>query len=92
MLPMIIVQKLKEHDDLLFNQTKLINIRTQALQQKPLRWKAWWDKVQIIVQGMFNKAFESRNVDETFYQHKLALYATTCPITFIYLFPWVLNS
>lgn len=55
---MITVQKLKEYDDLLFNQTKLINIRTLALQQKPLRWTTWWDKIQIIVQGMFNEAFE----------------------------------
>jgi urate oxidase len=92
MMPMIIVHKLKEYDDLLFNQTKLINIRTQALQQKPSRWKAWWEKVQIIVQGIFHEAFESRNVDETLYQYKLALYATTCLVTFIYLFPWVLNS
>lgn len=92
MMPIITMHKLKEYDDLLLNQTKLINIHTQALQHKPSRWKAQWDKVQIIFQGMFNETFESQNVNETFYQHKLVLYTTTCPITFIYFFPWVLNS
>jgi hypothetical protein len=32
MMPMITMHKLKEYDDLLFNQIKLINVRTQALQ------------------------------------------------------------
>ncbi|CAK9200251.1 unnamed protein product [Sphagnum troendelagicum] len=35
----------------------------------------WWDKVQIIVQGMLIEAVECRNADEALYQHNLASYA-----------------
>ncbi len=71
---MLVIHKLNKYNDLLLNQT-LVDIHTHALQQKPSRWEAWWDKVHIIVQGIFNKAFESENVDEALYQHKLASYA-----------------
>ncbi len=68
------IHKLNKYDNGLLKQT-LVDIHTHALQQKPSRWEAWWDKVWIIIQGMFNKAFESQNVDEALYQHKLPSYA-----------------
>lgn len=74
MMHVMVVHQLKGYDDLLLNQT-LANIRTKSLQQKPSSWETWWDKVQIIVQGMLTEAFECRNADEALYQHNLASYA-----------------
>jgi len=74
MMHVMAVHQLKGYDDLLLNQT-LANICTQSLQQKPSSWETWWDKVQIIVQGMLIEAVESRNADEALYQHNLASYA-----------------
>jgi hypothetical protein len=45
------------------------------LQQKPSSWETWWDKVQIIVQGMLIEAVKCRNADQALYQHNLASYA-----------------
>jgi hypothetical protein len=39
----------------------------QVLQQKPLKWEAWWHKVKIIVQGMLNEAFELKNANAALY-------------------------
>jgi hypothetical protein len=57
MMHVMAVHQLKGYDDLLLSQT-LANIRTQSLQQKPSSWETWWDKVQIIVQGMLIEVFQ----------------------------------
>ncbi len=74
MMHVMAVHQLKGYDDLLLNQT-LANIHTQSLQQKLSSWETWWDKIQIIVQGMLIEAFECRNADEALYQHNLVSYA-----------------